>query len=1002
MRTLFDLSTLDAVSRAGLAVLLDATLKATLVLAAASLLCLLLRRASAATRHLLLCVALGQVALMPLLSLALPGWQLPILLPPELALIQTAPWLLSPPTEAAAPISPPAARSQPGTLAPAPVPSPARVMGPPKLSGVGPQAGRSVLPAQEPLADPPPLPRGLMGLLLVWAAGVLLVTAPLLAGALSLRRIARGSPPPAEASWTTLLHRLAAELGLRRPVTLRESSQVSVPMTWGVLRPLVLLPTHAHDWSPERRRLVLLHELAHVQRADYLTQLLAQFVCALYWFNPLTWLAARQLRVERERACDDQVLHAGTKASAYAEHLLEIARLARRASCASLAAVAMARPSQLEGRLLAVLDVGRSRRAVSRLAALAAVVAGSAAVLPLAGMEAAARGGQSAAMVTQLGARSRAPRDLGARRVWADPNVDLDLSPSPDGRYLPYVDWAGNGDLVLRDLATGRNRRLAKGSWIPPRGYADTPVMSRDSKQVAYTWWHRGAVDPPPVGAEDACDLRIIERDGSRLRVIYRNEKTKWMSPIDWSPDGKQILALMDRKQVVWLSAADGSLRVIKTFERDVPARIRLSPDGRTLAYDYPPQADAPERDIFLLASDGSRETRLVQHPADDLVAGWAPDGQQLLFASDRGGALGVWRVRIAEGRSQGAPELAMREMGDWSPLRLTRDGSLYYGLRAGIADVYTTTLDPATGRLLAPPQPVNPRRVGFNSSPAWSPDGRSLAYQTKERDELRTQGDSRWASHITIRSVESGETRELSLKHPLRVGQPSWSPDGGSLLAFGANPGSAGDHVGVLVYRINAQTGALTAIPESVGLFNYLRNALVVAPDGKTLFYALRVNDGKTRPGHALKVRDLETGQDKELYRTPGRGIRGPALSLDGRQLAFATRDALMVISTAGGEPRELLRARGENTPLDISSLVWMPDGRHLLYNRGDEVWRISVAGGEPQRAGLAMPELRGLCVHPDGRQIAFTAGMHETELWVLEGLFPAARTARAPAPQR
>jgi Tol biopolymer transport system component/beta-lactamase regulating signal transducer with metallopeptidase domain len=983
MRALLDLSTLDAISRAGLSVLLDATLKGTLVLAAASLLCLLLRRASAATRHLLLCVALGQVALLPLLSLALPGWQLPILLPRELAVIQTAPPSRPLPGEEAPPSSPAATQAQPGTLAAAPPSSPTPTMGSSTPSAAGPGAARSVPPDREPLAAPPPLPRGLMGLLLVWAAGVLLVTAPLLAGALSLRRIARGSPPPAEASWTALLHRLTAELGLRRPVTLRESPQVSVPMTWGILHPLVLLPTHSHDWSPERRRLVLLHELAHIQRADCLTQLLAQLVCALYWFNPLTWLAARQLRVERERASDDRVLAGGVKASAYAEHLLEIARLARGANCASLAAVAMARPSQLEGRLLAVLDAGRSRRAVSRLAVLVAVVAGSAAVLPLAALEAAARGGPSGKSAP-LVAQGRAAGVV-ARQVWAGRGVNEAGAPSPDGRYLSFVEWDTTPDLAIRDLTTGKNRRLTRNgsSYSTSSGYPWSSIFSPDGRQVAYAWlpW-----------SEEYCDLRLIGRDGSRQRVLYRNENIGWLQPVGWSPDGKQILVLLSSKrdrtnpQMVMISVADGSVRVLKTLDRDMPMRVSLSPDGRTIAYDYPTRADASQRDIFLLATDGSRDAPLVQHPANDRAPLWAPDGRKILFLSDRTGGLSLWAVPVANGQAQGAPELVKRDMGPMRPLGLTRGGSLFYAAQAGFVDVYTATLDPATGKLLASPQPVNPRLVGSNSFPAWSPDGRYLAYLSPGQNSLGAGEESRT---VSIRSVEGGQTRELSLQLE-RIWRPSWSPDKRSLVAVGNDrEGRFGG------FQIDAQSGAVTFIPVTGN-----RGGPLWARDGKSIFYA-----GPS----AIKVRDLATGRERDLHRVTG-GLYKLALSSDGRQLAFATSDkqwqgvALHILPTAGGEPRELLRVKKD--PYDIATIAWTSDGHHLLYGVKEatetELWRIPAAGGEPQRLGLAMEGLRDLSVHPDGHRIAFTGGSAKSEIWVLENFLPAAQTARAPAPQQ
>src|SRR5262245_60915859 len=142
-------------------------------------------------------------------------------------------------------------------------------------------------------------------------------------------------------------------IGLRQSVELLQAPDASVPMTWGSVHPRVLLPQEARRWPLPRRRVVLLHELAHIQRLDCLTQSLAQVCCAMYWFHPLVWVAARALRSEREKACDDLVLSSGAeKASDYAGHLLDIARSMHSSVCCSgFATVAMARRSQLEGRL---------------------------------------------------------------------------------------------------------------------------------------------------------------------------------------------------------------------------------------------------------------------------------------------------------------------------------------------------------------------------------------------------------------------------------------------------------------------------------------------------------------------------------------------------------------------------------------------------------------------------------------------------------------------------
>ncbi len=164
-----------------------------------------------------------------------------------------------------------------------------------------------------------------------------------------------------------------------------------MPMTWGWIRPVVLLPAEADSWGVDRRRGVLLHELAHVKRLDCLTQAIARAACAVYWFHPLAWVAARRMRVERERACDDVVLLAGARASEYAGHLLEVARGLRASRAAALAVLAMARPSQLEGRLLAILDPDRRRRGPGRGMALIALITATLMLLPLATLRLGAR-----------------------------------------------------------------------------------------------------------------------------------------------------------------------------------------------------------------------------------------------------------------------------------------------------------------------------------------------------------------------------------------------------------------------------------------------------------------------------------------------------------------------------------------------------------------------------------------------------------------------------------
>ncbi len=215
-------------------------------------------------------------------------------------------------------------------------------------------------------------------MLLAWLLGASVSCLPAMFGAISVWRISRRAKP------------LASSI---RGVELFTADGEIMPMVWGLRRPVVLLPASAASWPASKLRIVLLHELAHIERRDLRTQILSQLVVAIYWFHPLVWWASRQLRRQSEMACDDRVLNAGVRPSDYAAELLEVARsLAWRKSWAH-AAFAMARPSNFEGRLLAILET--RPRTNSRHHILGAALALAAVVFPAAALrfeEAGAKG----------------------------------------------------------------------------------------------------------------------------------------------------------------------------------------------------------------------------------------------------------------------------------------------------------------------------------------------------------------------------------------------------------------------------------------------------------------------------------------------------------------------------------------------------------------------------------------------------------------------------------
>ena len=383
---------------AALPVMVDAWVKGAVILAAAWGATRLMRRASAAARHLVWTVGFAGLLALPVLSLVVPAWRVPV----PAAMRPLVPRAALPAEE------PSASADVRGAPAPeelaalvetlsATVAAPAGTAAPePAAHGPHPEAVVTHLPAMDRLEATVTMEgpsaaaltaTSTVWLVGYWLAGAAVILAGLLRGRWQVSRMGQRAQRVRGAAWIELAQSVADRLGIRRPITLLRSADAGVPVTWGAVYPVVLLPGDADGWTPERRSAVLVHEMAHVTRFDVVTQLLGQLATALHWPNPLAWIALRHLRNERERACDDYVLSTGTAAaSAYAGDLLELVRSLGSADRPALAALAMAHRSQFEGRLLAILDPAVSRRGVSRRTGLATVAAALALILPLAAM----------------------------------------------------------------------------------------------------------------------------------------------------------------------------------------------------------------------------------------------------------------------------------------------------------------------------------------------------------------------------------------------------------------------------------------------------------------------------------------------------------------------------------------------------------------------------------------------------------------------------------------
>jgi TonB family protein len=322
--------------------MIESVLKVSVILLAALAAGTLLRRRSAALRHWVLAVSVGCACAMPSLSAVLPTWR-------------SAPlWT------AAAAIEVPSVPEE-GVRVPPDAESAARVAPAPA--------------AEEGVRSPSDDALGAGDVAwMVWLAGTVASLLVLLSGLTRLRWLASRAKIVESGPWWQLGEDLRRACGLPSPVRLLVSDHAAVPITWGWRRPRILLPARATQWSRARLQVVLSHELAHVARGDWAVLLAAEGLRALHWFNPLSWIVGRRLRIESERACDDEVLAGGVDAARYAEHLLALARDAH-GRRPWLPAPAMARPSSLEGRIHAMLNTTLNRRPLSRPARTATVAA---------------------------------------------------------------------------------------------------------------------------------------------------------------------------------------------------------------------------------------------------------------------------------------------------------------------------------------------------------------------------------------------------------------------------------------------------------------------------------------------------------------------------------------------------------------------------------------------------------------------------------------------------
>ena len=576
-----------------------------------------------------------------------------------------------------------------------------------------------------------------------------------------------------------------------------------------------------------------------------------------------------------------------------------------------------------------------------------------------------------------------------------DPKAS-ELKLSPDGQTVAMY------GLSLLDLATGKTTRLDPHFSATPEELkrtgryedAEWPVLTRDSKQLAYEWYVWD-------GTKWSSQLRVMSTEaGARPRILVDNPEFTYFTPVGWANDGRSLLTVITRKDdtndLAWVSTADGAVTTLQSLGRRLYRRPSLSPDGRFIAYSAlttdpgkrVPQAAAKllERHIYVLASDGSSRAELtLTTGVVDHSPVWTSDGTSIVFSSNRSGTFGLWSAPVKDGKAAGPVSILRGNTGEVEPLGITPTGALYYTTAAEartVSVVSVTRGSETTSR-------VTDELTG--SLVTWSPDGKTLAV-------VRPSGDGGAVPRLVLHSVATGEERSYS-HDGLRSYPALWFRDGKRLLvAVAERP----EDVGFPVFRRSAlfsldhQSGVWTRVLPA----DFQRGPAYMAPDDSAIYH-IGFNPDPAKSWVVMKV-DLVTGSKTQVFDfaiLPKGEHDFGNLSPDGRMWAVRSSSGadtyVHIVPLDGGGYRELYHASGGNIAL---GLQWSSDSRTIYWGEKPiakagapprlRIMQIAAAGGPVSFSGIELDgeDNSSPLISPDGSHVALTKIRREQELWALD----------------
>ena len=882
-------------------------------------------------------------------------------------------------------------------------------------------------------------------LIIIWTMGSLYILSLFMTRLIRSWILVKHAEPLQNNTFNRLITGCFNRFGVSKTVKLLQSESITVPLMWGYFNPSIVLPKEAEKWPETRIEIVLLHEAAHIKRADFLSTLIAHTASVFYWCIPLIWVALRRFHIERENACDDYVLSSGTKPTVYARNLFEVAQAVESMKWASHLGLAIVRKNKLEGRVMEILNSTKQRSVLKPATMLLVGLLAVSLLIPVSSIQ--TRAQKESTLVPSEAYDEH--QGIVVRQVWEDQieavneartrlaaltspdripglvTIDKESSDiiirkiefdevgrshqarlSPDGKKILYIhvhDKEPPHSISVMDLSSGKSQHLVEGVHV---GGQNIFEWSPDGKKVVYT--SRGR------------ELCVIGADGGKSEVLWQSpdEETN-VYPLDWSRDNRFILTYI-------LSAEVPSQMAIIPAEGGEPLPIvtggiyghgQFSPDGKFIV-------GQKNNDIHIWSIDGTQEVCLDNNPAGDNLPLWSSDGNYIVFISDRAKTTDLWVIPVSGASQEGAPVCIKRNIGKNTLLTdITPDGQMTMVVLAlQITELLVLQVDPSSGEALGDFRPFA-KYPTQHFLPRWSPDGMRIAYTSRKGDFV--------VPRIFISSGSEKEDLEIP-KPNYAAANVEWARDGKHLIFPGFNQ----DQEEAGIFQVSLENyeikplhlgerlgkgfkGAFVNLQwlPKVNLFMFEKriemyqieiytmdkdgqNVQLVSEGIPAEYWTSPSPDGRhvaCRGEQNLNIWSLAKDTSVNIAQFHMENVEGIAWSPDGKNVVWNDNRKLTVFSVDDGKSTTLVEAGQEEEITGYGWFqAWSPDGKKIAYvlrnisagaNALAELWAVPSAGGTPQKIAVApedYPVLSDVVWHKNGNMIFVTGrSMPDEGIW-------------------